>query len=145
MFLLLALVLYLGIQVYKSYDVIMEQKEFNKECAYIGGITVGTDSVKAVDHIRRRLSSIGHDADKVTFGDSIGYYIPSRNESYYITLDDDHKVNGVYFHSDSLTDKEVAVIARGNRYSRHKTLYHKGDRWIAFQDGNGTFIIRKVK
>ena len=84
------------------------------------------------------------DGTQITFGDSIGYYLPQRNESYYIVLDDkEQTVNRVYFHSDSLTDAEVDIIARGNRYSRHKVLYHKGNKWVSFQDGNGTFIIHK--
>lgn len=140
------LVILLGWYIYDTCKTQTYQEMKQEECAYIGGITIGTDSIKAVDCIRKRLSHLGYDADKVTFGDSIGYYIPSRNESYYIVLDDsDHTVNRVYFHSDSLTDKEVDVIARGNRYSRHKALYHKGKKWVAYQDGNGTFIIHNEK
>lgn len=115
-----------------------------KECASIGGITIGTDSIKAVDQIRKRLTHIGGKPDIITFGDSIGYYFPEYNEKYYIILDKcDHTVNQIYFHSDSLSDKEVDVIARGNRFSKYKQLYHKGKTWTSYQDGQGTFIIYK--
>lgn len=140
-FITMVIVGLLGWYIYKPYT--SRNKEYN-ECAYIGGITVGTDSIKAVDSIRKRLTKLGYDGTQITFGDSIGYYLPQRNESYYIVLDDkEQTVNRVYFHSDSLTDAEVDIIARGNRYSRHKALYHKGNKWVSFQDGNGTFIIHK--
>ena len=143
-FITMVIVGLLGWYIYKECANPTHQEIRNNECAYIGGITVGIDSIKAVDSIRKRLTRLGYDGTQITFGDSIGYYLPQRNESYYIVLDDkEQTVNRVYFHSDSLTDAEIDIIARGNRYSRHKTLYHKGNKWVSFQDGNGTFIIHK--
>ena len=134
----------LGWCIYKKCADPTHQRTMNNECAYIGGITVGTDSIKAVNNIRKRLNGLGYDGSQITFGDSIGYYLPQRNESYYIVLDDkEQTVNRIYFHSDSLTDAEIDIIARGNHYCRHKTLYHKGNKWVSFQDANGTFIIHK--
>lgn len=132
--------------LYDALKTSSYQEWKQKECAYIGGITIGTDSIKAVDQIRKRLIHIGGKPDIIIFGDSIGYYSPEYNEKYYVTLDKrDHTVNQIYFHSDSLTNQEVDVIARGNRFSKYKQLYHKGKTWTSYQDGQGTFMIYKNK
>ena len=145
-FITMVIVGILGLGIYKECTNPTHREIRDNECAYIGGITVGTDSIKAVDSIRKRLTKLGYDGTQITFGDSIGYYLPERNESYYVVLDDkEQTVNRIYFHSDSLTDSEVDIIAGGNRYSRHKALYCKGNKWVSFQDGNGTFIIHKEK
>lgn len=136
----------LAIYLYEDTMTLSYQEWKQKECAYIGGITIGTDSIKAVDQIRKRLTCIGGKPEIITFGDSIGYYFPKYNEKYYITLDKyDHTVKQIYFHSDSLTDKEVDVIAKGNRFSKYKQLYHKGKTWTSYQDGQGTYMIYKNK
>lgn len=117
----------------------------NKEIACIGGITIGMDSLQAVNLIKERMLSVSDgdlNAEIKTDGDSTGYTYSKFNEEYYITLDSG-KVSRVFFHSDSLTDKEVKVIEKCNRYSRHKVIYHKGETWTAFQDGEGTYIIYK--
>lgn len=117
----------------------------NKEIAYIGGITIGMDSLQAVNLIKERMLSISDgdlNVEIKTEGDSTGYSYPKFNEQYYITLDSG-TVSRVFFHSDSLTDKEVKVIEKCNRYCRHKVIYHKGETWTAFQDGKGTYIIYK--
>lgn len=119
----------------------------DKKCYYIGGITIGMDSLKAVNLIKSRLSHILNTNEippLTTIGDSTGYYHPSKNEKYFITLDSG-KVSRVYFHSDNLTEEEIKVIAKGNRLSKNRLIYYKSETWTSFQDGKGTYIIYKNK
>lgn len=119
----------------------------NNKCAYIGGITIGMDSLKAVNLIKCRLShtlNTNEIPPLTTIGDSTGYYYPSKNEKYFITLDSG-KVSSVYFHSDYLTEEEIKVIAKGNRLSKNRLIYYKSETWTSFQDGKGTYIIYKNK
>lgn len=131
-----------------NFSYLFEDNVKPKEYAHIGGITIGMDSTQAVNLIKDRLSSITINQDTKSElqsnGDSTGYTCTKFNEKYYITLDSG-KVTRVFFHSDSLTDSEVKVIEKNNRYCRHKVIYHKGETWTAFQDGNGTYIIYKNK
>lgn len=136
---------YISEAYFKKY--ITDTTYNNKEVACIGGITIGMDSLQAINLIKDRMLSVS-DGDLgveiKTEGDSNGYTYPKFNEQYYIALDSG-KVTRVFFYSDSLTDKEVKVIEKSNRYSRHKAIYHKGETWTAFQDGKGTYIIYKNK
>lgn len=141
------LVLLLAYLLYGYITTNTDKYKPNKECAYIGGITIGTDSLKAVNLIKDRMlySSKGDMTPKiVTNGDSTGYHYPKYNESYYITIDSG-KVSRIYFHSDSLSDKEINVIAKGNRFCKHKLISYNGNTWTAYQDGKGTYIIYKNK
>lgn len=129
---------------YYQYNI-DNRKYTNKEYAHIGGITIGMDSLKAVTLIKSRMVAVIKNTDTIsikTVGDSTGYTYPHYNEEYYITIDSG-KVARVFFHSDSLTDNEVKVIAKGNRFSRHKRIIYNGKTWTSFQDGKGTYIIYK--
>lgn len=115
------------------------------ECASIGGITVGMDSLKAVNLIKSRLTQVvgSHDVSSLlTTTDSIGYYYAPTNEKYFITLDNS-KVIRIYFHSNALTDNDVKIIVGGNKYDKNKIIYHKGKTWTAYQNGMGTYVIFK--
>lgn len=144
---LLVLILFTALLIFTINSIyLLGDNSKPKEYAHIGGITIGMDSIQAINLIKDRLSSITFNQTVKTElqsqGDSTGYTYRKFNEKYYITLDSG-KVARVFFHSDSLTDKEVKVIEKSNRLSRHKLIIHKGETWTSFQDGNGTYIIYK--
>lgn len=136
-------VLFVFHTVYEDRTRTFQYREaYNKKCAYIGGITIGTDSLEAIGFIKKRLKYINGNVEIVSKGDSIGYYFPKYNEKYYVHITDGN-VTRIYFHSDSLTNKEVEIIAGGNRFFRNRLICYKGDTWTAFQDGKGTYMVYK--
>ena len=117
----------------------------NNEIAYVGNVTIGMDSLKAINYLKERLNRINKISGTkigIKHSDSTGYYFPLYNESFFITIEN-NRVNRIYFHSDSLSSVEIKVIAKNYRYSRHKLIYYEGDIWTAFQDGKGTYIITR--
>lgn len=146
----IVLTIVVSLLTYLLYEYITantDEYKPNKECAYIGRITIGADSLKAINLIKDRMlhSSKGDITPTiVTNGDSTGYHYPKYNESYYIAIDSG-KVSRIYFHSDSLSDKEIKIIAKGNRFCKHKLISYNGKTWTAYQDGKGTYIIYKNK
>lgn len=126
-----------------KYASSLTDKETKDRITYqIGDVTIGTDSITALRRISQRLMSIKGDVNTIVYEDSIGYYFPAYNESYYVTIDNGY-VTRIYFHSDSLTMSEIRTIARNNRYCKHRLIYFNNKTWTAYQDGKGSYIIYK--
>ena len=136
-------VLFVFHTVYEDRTRTFQYREaYNKKCAYIGGITIGTDSLEAIGFIKKRLKYINGNVEIVSKGDSICYYFPKYNEKYYVHITDGN-VTRIYFQRDAMTNKSGEIIAGGNRFIRNRLICYKGDTWTAFQDGKGTYMVYK--
>lgn len=117
-----------------------------KEMARIGDIEIGSDSITAIQSIKKRAEYVVKNGDSIIidYGDSIGYtYVPC-GEKYYVKLDSGY-VSEIYFQSDVLNEKDVKILRKNVKYKKHHLIYHRGERFTITFDGVNTYRVFKNK
>jgi hypothetical protein len=127
-----------GLDILISCDLSPQQ-------ASIGGIEIGTDSIRAVTLIEKRLKTLkGNENFTIEKDDNgIGYVYFNNLESFHVKLEN-HKVVEIIFHSNILDDDEVVIVHDGNKISKDTTFTYEGNELIAnFDYINKTYHLRK--
>lgn len=113
------------------------------EIARIGGIEIGTDSVIAVNLLKKRMNEINAGTE-LEYGDSVGYTYPPANESFYVKFDKG-VVNDIYFTSKILKEKDVSMYQDNKLINNKKSFIHKGKKIVFEFDGENCYHVYLLK